>query len=245
MEGETFDRKPSMSRSPFFFFPFVLVAAVAFTLLLLFVFALIQVGMITVAFQKLGLTPWQAFFLLVATLLGSSVNLPVHTRTVPLQRMEPSAPSAWFRYQIPRVTFPGREGRQIIALNVGGCLIPCILSLYFLQQIGINWGLILTLAVVVTACFKLARPIPNVGIGIPFLVPPLITVLCVWLLAPNGQEPHVAFVAGSLGTLIGADLLHLLNTRNQALLSAPVLSIGGAGTFDGIFLTGIVAVLLA
>jgi hypothetical protein len=28
-------------------------------------------------------------------------------------------------------------------------------------------------------------------------------------------------------------------------LGAPVVSIGGAGTFDGVFLTGIVAVLLA
>jgi len=31
----------------------------------------------------------------------------------------------------------------------------------------------------------------------------------------------------------------------MADLRAPVLSIGGAGTFDGIFLTGIIAVLLA
>jgi uncharacterized membrane protein len=45
-----------------------------------------------------------------------------------------------------------------------------------------------------------------------------------------------------LGTLIGADLLNL---GIVSQLEAPMLSIGGAGTFDGVFLTGILAVLLA
>jgi uncharacterized membrane protein len=52
----------------------------------------------------------------------------------------------------------------------------------------------------------------------------------------------LAYIAGSLGTLIGADLTNLSKVRG---LGAPVASIGGAGTFDGIFLTGILAVLLA
>jgi uncharacterized membrane protein len=48
-------------------------------------------------------------------------------------------------------------------------------------------------------------------------------------------------VAGSMGTLLGADILNLGKVQG---LGAPVASIGGAGTFDGIFLTGIVSVLL-
>jgi uncharacterized membrane protein len=51
----------------------------------------------------------------------------------------------------------------------------------------------------------------------------------------------LAYAGGSLGVLIGADLLTLDKFRGLA----PVLSIGGAGTFDGIFVTGIMAVLLA
>ena len=43
-------------------------------------------------------------------------------------------------------------------------------------------------------------------------------------------------------TLIGADLLNLHRVRE---FDAPVLSIAGAGTFDGIVVTGILAVLLA
>jgi uncharacterized membrane protein len=57
-----------------------------------------------------------------------------------------------------------------------------------------------------------------------------------------GHAAPLAYVSGSLGTLIGADLLNLPSLRS---LGAPVASIGGAGTFDGIFLTGIIAVLLA
>jgi uncharacterized membrane protein len=52
----------------------------------------------------------------------------------------------------------------------------------------------------------------------------------------------LAYVSGSLGTLIGADLLNLDKVPG---LGAPVASIGGAGTFDAIFLTGILAVLIA
>jgi uncharacterized membrane protein len=48
-------------------------------------------------------------------------------------------------------------------------------------------------------------------------------------------------VAGTLGTLIGADLTNFGRIRG---LGAPIASIGGAGTWDGVFLTGIVAVLL-
>jgi uncharacterized membrane protein len=61
------------------------------------------------------------------------------------------------------------------------------------------------------------------------------------LLSPD-LAPALAYTAGTLGTLIGGDLLNLRKIRG---LGAPVVSIGGAGTFDGIFLTGIIAVLLA
>jgi len=62
------------------------------------------------------------------------------------------------------------------------------------------------------------------------------------LLLSRKSAPALAYVTGSLGTLIGADLLNLDKIQG---LGAPVASIGGAGTFDGIFLTGILAVLLA
>jgi uncharacterized membrane protein len=83
--------------------------------------------------------------------------------------------------------------------------------------------------------------VPGVGIAVPVFVPPVATALVALLLARENAAA-LAYVSGSLGTLIGADLLNLDAVRG---LGAPVASIGGAGTFDGIFLTGIMAVLLA
>jgi uncharacterized membrane protein len=60
------------------------------------------------------------------------------------------------------------------------------------------------------------------------------------LLAPDWAPP-IAFSAGVLGPLIGADLLHL---DDIAEIGTGMASIGGAGTFDGIVLSGLVATLL-
>jgi uncharacterized membrane protein len=98
------------------------------------------------------------------------------------------------------------------------------------------------LAVVVVAAIvhALARPVRGVGISVPILVPPLVAALAAMVLSWR-HAPPLAYIAGSLGTLIGADLLNLGRIQG---LGAPIASIGGAGTFDGVFLTGILAVLL-
>jgi uncharacterized membrane protein len=80
-----------------------------------------------------------------------------------------------------------------------------------------------------------------VGIVMPAFVPPLVAVVSAVLLAPTGHSASVAYVAGSMGTLIGADLL---NWKEFRKLGAQMISIGGAGIFDGIFLVGILAALL-
>jgi uncharacterized membrane protein len=69
----------------------------------------------------------------------------------------------------------------------------------------------------------------------------LLGVAVALLLAPS-TAPAVAYVAGTLGMLIGADLSTLAVLRG---LGGPTASSGGAGTFDGVFFTGILAVLLA
>ncbi len=75
----------------------------------------------------------------------------------------------------------------------------------------------------------------------PVFVPPLATTVTVLILSRRYAAP-LAYISGSLGTLIGADLFNLGKIQG---LGAPIASIGGAGTFDGIFVSGIVAVLLA
>jgi uncharacterized membrane protein len=238
-----------MQRGPVFFFPLVMAVVAGLFLLVVFLFVLIQVGAITVAFGKLGLTPGQAFLVLLATLFGSGVNLPVHTskRVVRVDHPAGQRPGSLFRHH--RYPFLQRDvhlvQNQVVAVNVGGCIIPVLLSAWFAWSVGPSIGLVLCLLIVTAACYKLARPVPGLGIGIPVLIPPIVTTIAVMLLAPPEEAPRTAYIAGSLGTLLGADLLHLANARSKALAEAPLLSIGGAGTFDGIFLTGILAVLLA
>ena len=232
--------------NPMFFIPFLVVIFVVFFILLIFLFALIQVGAITIAFAKLGLTSGQVFVILLGTLFGSMVNLPLYRRSVPKPAGETviDLKGMWSHYRLPRYQNLS-EGQQVVSVNVGGCLIPLVLSVYFIMNTGLSLGLLICFVLVSLATFKLARPVQGVGIGIPFLLPPLITVLAAWLFAPSEHIPQVAYVAGSLGTLVGADVLHLMNPRTMGSLQAPMLSIGGAGTFDGIFLSGILAVLLA
>lgn len=233
-----------------------LVVAVFFGL-----FVFLPVSILAAAFEKLGLTGLQGLVIFAATLVGSGVNIPLH-RGTRLVRGDPAPASRLFRFSgnLGRVRFghSAEDGlvlsEQVVAVNVGGCLVPCLLSAWFLWQMHqsaqLGGWLVLCVVISALACYLLARPLPGVGIGVPVLLPPAVAALTAILLAPDFADqttvaPRAAYMAGALGTLIGADLLHLANRRTWALLDAPVLSIGGAGTFDGIFLAGIIAVLLA
>jgi uncharacterized membrane protein len=96
-------------------------------------------------------------------------------------------------------------------------------------------------AIVALVIHWLATPVPGLGIAVPVFMPVVVTAIVAVMLSREDSAP-LAYIAGSLGTLIGADLTNLDKVRG---LGAPVASIGGAGTFDGIFLTGILAVLFA
>jgi uncharacterized membrane protein len=98
-------------------------------------------------------------------------------------------------------------------------------------------------AVNVIVCYLVARPIAGVGIAMPGLASPAVAVILALLLAPPDTAPPVAFVVGVVGPLVGADLSHLRDI--EAVGDVGVMSIGGAGTFDGIVLSGIIAAYLA
>ncbi|MGH8583209.1 MAG: DUF1614 domain-containing protein, partial [Gammaproteobacteria bacterium] len=95
--------------------------------------------------------------------------------------------------------------------------------------------------VVAAVSFAMSRPVAGIGIAMPILVAPATAALA-GLILGGDEGPALAYISGSLGVLIGADLLRLSDVRR---LGIPIASIGGAGTFDGIFVTGLVAVLLS
>jgi uncharacterized membrane protein len=200
--------------------------------------ALVEIGILRYVFESMGISRRYLLVLLVLCLLGSYVNIPVAELPATYVRSGEVVNVFGVKYIIP-VTFSAP--RTVIAVNLGGAVIPCCLSLYLIIKHGIYYHSFLAIVIVSTLVHMMARPEPGVGIVVPIFIPPLITAfiavaLSRWFAAP------LAYIAGSMGTLIGADLMNLGKVRG---LGAPVASIGGAGKFDGIFLTGVVAVLLA
>ncbi len=129
----------------------------------------------------------------------------------------------------------------VVAVNIGGAIIPVALSAYLILKNRLYGVSLIGVAVVAAVCHLLAQPVPGLGIAIPVFVPPLVTAVVALILSGRQAAP-LAYISGSLGTLIGADLLNLGKVQG---LGAPIVSIGGAGTFDGIFVTGLFAVLYA
>ena len=205
---------------------------------LLALFILIQVGVLRYAYMRLGVGPGAVLLLLAGSLIGSYFNIPV--AELPDQQVMSGREITYFgmHYIVPVVVdWPG----TVIAINIGGALIPGLMSLYLLIKYRL-WvvGLAAT-ACVAAVCHYLADPVPGVGIALPILVPAVTTAIVALLLSYRQAAP-LAYISGSLGTLIGADLLNLDKLQG---LRAPIAAIGGAGTFDGIFVTGILAVLIA
>lgn len=210
-----------------------------FILALVFLVSFVQVGLISIAFDKLGLSPESAYLLLLCTLVGSLINLPLFSLkadSAVQPRIPPELPG-WPFFKLLPFT-----GKITIAVNVGGAVVPVAFSLYLIVNNPLNPLHIATaVAVVTTIARTTSRPIPGVGIGIPMLIAPIAAALIAIILDPQQRAP-LAYIGGTLGVLIGADLLRLKDIRNAGI---PIASIGGAGTFDGVFVTGLLAVLLA
>ncbi|PIV64795.1 MAG: hypothetical protein COZ37_00630 [bacterium (Candidatus Ratteibacteria) CG_4_10_14_3_um_filter_41_18] len=135
------------------------------------------------------------------------------------------------------INIPLLSGNQNIAINVGGAIIPLLLCIYLFPKVPILKTII---AVMISALImnKMAQPIPMVGVTIPMFIPPLVAVLLGFIFSPRNPTP-VAYIAGVLGVLIGADLMNL-----SQVTGAGMMSIGGAGVYDGIFLVGIISALI-
>lgn len=202
------------------------------------VWVMLEVGALSYAYMRIGLSPRGAMLVLLASLIGSYFNIPV--ANLPERQIVSGQLIEFFgmQYEVPVVSsWPG----TVIAVNVGGAVIPVLVSLYLCARRGLWIQAAIAVVCVAALSHWLAQPVAGLGIAVPIFVPALVTAV-VALVLSRWNAPALAYVAGSCGTLIGADLLNL--DRLQGL-GAPVASIGGAGTFDGIFLTGVVAVLIA
>jgi uncharacterized membrane protein len=227
-----------MSPTSLQFFPLTSPFILGLLVLLGLLITLLEIGLIGYAYEKMGVHRRYVFLVLLLSLLGSYVNIPV--AEFPAERIVSGHEVSFFgmRYVIPVVE--ERPG-TVLAVNLGGAVIPTLLSLYLLVKNRLYGRALVGVAVVTLVVHWLAYPVKGMGIAVPVFIPPVVAAVTALVLSRQAA-PSLAYIGGSLGTLIGADLLNL---GQISALGAPVASIGGAGRFDGIFMTGILAVLLA
>jgi len=226
-----------MGPSNMYYFPLAWPFLLLLVVLFLLVAASVQFRAIAYAYGRMGIDSKYVLTILLLSLLGSYVNIPITT----LSSEPVVSQSIVTSYGVPYIVPAANGGHQtILAINVGGALIPAALSLYLLVKNRLYVRSLIAIAFVAAVTQHFAQPIRGVGISVPIFMPALAAALVAIVLARRNPPP-LAYIAGSLGTLIGADLLNL---DKIAGMGAPVASIGGAGTFDGVFLSGIIAVLL-
>jgi uncharacterized membrane protein len=232
----------------FLFLPFYLVILLLILAIpIIFIYLFLRLS--ETAFEQVGFDHWHASLAVFGSVLGSLVDIPLGT--VPI-----SAYPQWYVFLASYLfqNFSVQFHPVYLAVNLGGCIIPLAISTHLLVRGQASAGrALIGILIVAAVTYTVATPIPREGIVLPFWISPLLAAVCGLVLARGyrGAAP-LAYISGTLGTLLGADIFMLLSPGVLSLLSPLrahmeplVLSIGGAGVFDGIFLTGIMAVLLA
>lgn len=219
------------------FLPVNPTASITLLLLLTIIQVLIFTNLAQLGFLKLGFSPLEAFTLLSLSFFGSVVNLPIYKWKTP-KIVVRTYRWFFFTYQVP----VAREEHSILAVNLGGCLVPLFVSTILLHKLPANHlpRLLLAIIFVALVTHHFSRVIQGVGVVVPMFIPPL-TSATIAILVSREYPSAIAYVAGSVGTLIGADLMNLGRIKE---MHAPISSIGGAGVWDGIFLSSVVAALL-
>lgn len=101
-----------------------------------FIVVIIQIGALTIAFDKLGLSAFSALLLLGASLAGSAINLPLFTLNAAPQPQRHSY-TPW--RSVLRIPYREFTGKTLIAINVGGGVLPIAFSIYLLGHNPLSW----------------------------------------------------------------------------------------------------------
>ncbi len=213
-------------------------------LILLAVSPFLFANLMLTSLEELHLSPPAALALVIAMFIGGLINIPI--TTIRRNKSVPEHPLAIYGLSDFWPQTERNTQQTIIAVNLGGCVIPLAISLYEIAYLAASAPVALLLGMVgcafnIAICYFVARPIKGIGIAMPGFLSPLVAAAFALLLTPEAAPP-VAFVIGVMGPLIGADLLHL---KDIETIDSGIASIGGAGTFDGIVLSGIIAAYLA
>ncbi|PSB45782.1 hypothetical protein C7B80_15665 [Cyanosarcina cf. burmensis CCALA 770] len=218
------------------------VSILLFILLLLvfpFIWFALTLDVVQIAVAKLGFSTNAALFLLAAIIFGSTINIPLYKVESQVEIIDDYS-NLWVR-QFFGIPLPRIRQKTIVALNVGGGLIPVLVALYQFRHAN-PLAIVLVTAIVTIVSYYAARVVPGIGIQMNPLLAPITAAIASAFITRGIHAAPVAFAGGVLGTLIGADILHLKEIQR---MTPGVLSIGGAGVFDGIALCGLFALLLS
>ena len=143
---------------------------------------------------------------LFGSLVGSYFNIPLAS-SCSQQHIVAGHVVHYFgmRYVVPVVVdWPG----TVIAANVGGAIIPTVVSAYLLVRYRLWLQASLAVACIATMSHLLAHPVRGLGIAVPVFVPAVATAITALVLSRR-YAAALAYIGGSIGTLVGADLLNL------------------------------------
>lgn len=185
------------------------------------------------AFREMGFSSWEAIVIVFASfLLGSGLVDGIggiHFSDIRL-----------FTY----------NSYWLVGINVGGAVIPFFLSIYLSLKNKLHPGRVLCgiiFVAAITYVVTYADPEQGIVSKFPFWLVPVIcasffSVIFCW--NEKRKAAPFAYTIGTLGVLIGADLLHLFDLLAYQLHTNGNAVIGGANVFDMVFITGLLAVFL-
>lgn len=174
-------------------------------------------------FEELGFSGKEVALLCLGSIAGWAVNLPL-----------------------------ARVGGTYLAVNVGGTLVPILLIAWWIRKGKLRiLPAIIGTAIVSVVAWRIVKFVPEAGIiaRYPDFFLPVAAALIFGLVVSVrriGTSVPIAYTSGTLGALIGADLMHVADIRAHFLTAKEntIISIGGAGVFDMVFLAGSFAMAL-
>lgn len=187
-------------------------------IILIAVSILIYFGIADRVLDRMRLSDKGAFLVIAALIVGSFIDIPL------------------FR------------GNIDITLNVGGAIVPLALSFYLLSKAGTGKekiravvGALLTGVIIyLIGSVLMGKGHDEFNVLIdPIYIYPLVAGSIAYI---AGRSRRAAFIAATIGVLL-LDIFHLFYLITTRIPGN--VHIGGAGAFDSIVLSGIIAVMLA
>lgn len=201
--------------------------------------------------REAGMGSREALFTTLIALIGGFLfnNRNIVLRRIRVKDYRVYYESIGYNQYIPQLVVRDREVE--VAVNIGGALIPLGISLTIIILLTMSDTVFLpasALATMVTLAvvYRLARIVDSIGVVVPTLIPAIVSSSTSLIIVEAlGKQlvyaGPIAYVAGCLGTLIGADLLKI---NDMVESGASSISIGGLGSFDGIYVTGLLSVVI-